>query len=801
MGFNQNGSTVIHRFPVAVPLMDRVPPVIGTSTIGAAYSPFLRNCFLERAKEGRTFVIKRPGLTQTYTYNGGAATNGQGMTYYNNYVFAMGSNVLYRLTGAGANAYSIGAGWTQYTSATWTARQNAACVVFQNKIFIIGGNTVGFASFFSDVWSSADGQTWQQIVAVAPWAKRTFFQAVVFNNKLYVMGGRDAVGVAGLKNDVWVSENGVDWNRLTAAAGWTARVQFGLVAYNNGMFLMGGTDATGVPLNDVWFSTDGIQWDLVTSAANWIARQSFGLMTYKEAMWVIGGFGAGASQNDVWKSIDGKNWTQTTGAAFASGRDSLITLEYAGLMWAISGYRSAAAVYTSDVYKSDVTGTAWTLVTAAPGFSNRGNAMGAVFKAPTAVSATNAPVMWVMGGNTVTPTSLNDVWYSNADGSLSASWVIGTAAATTEQWQFVTVNANQYLCMKNTYDFWYLYANQMTKVTDVNYPARTVRGVVNLNSTVYVMDAAGVIYGSNLQNPAVWGSLDFLTAEYEADAGVCIAKLQNYVVALKANTTQFFFDSGIFPGTSLRPIQNANLRIGCASAGSVVAMDNTLIYMAQTFQAGRSIVSLNGFSPVKISNPYVDRLLDDDNLSEVYAWSVKKNGHDFYIITLFDSDYTLAYDLVEKEWHMITSPRNIGGVTVECFRCNNYATDNASSFLQDRELGIVYTYSTTAYLDNGNTIGVGMMGDLVDFNSGQYKFCSRLQVVGDKYSTSNTLRVQWTDDNYLTLSTGVLVDMASQRPKIDRMGRFSRRGHYITHSQNMPLRLEAIELTIEPGDV
>lgn len=786
MGFNQNGNCVVHRFPVAVPLMDRVPPNVGTTP----YDPFLQNCFLERGANGRTFVLKRPGLSLSYNYNSGGATNGQGMTYYHGHLMAMGSNTLYRPALASApNAYSIGAGWTQNTNAPWQARSNAACVVFQNKIWIIGGNNLGFVDYYSDIWSSADGTTWQQVVATAPWSKRTFFQAVVFNNQLFVMGGRDSTG---LKNDVWSSPDGLEWTQLTTAADWPVRSAFRAVAFNNGIFLMGGADATGSSLGDIWFSTDGITWAEVMPAANWTPRALFGCVVFNNKIFVIGGGNPVA--NDVWSSPDGKIWTQETAGAFASGRYGMVTFEYAGTMWALGGYDGAGSYFTT-VYKSSTTGSgAWTLVSGGPGFASRMNAMGCVFQAPTSVSATNAPVMWYMGGDNGA-NNFNDVWYSNADGSLSTSWVMGTSASTTEQWQFVTVNANQYLCLKNTYDFWTLYANQMTKVTDPNYPARTVPGVVNLNSTVYVMDDAGVIYGSDLQDPTVWGSLNFLTAEYEADAGVRIAKLQNYVVALKANTTQFFYDSGQFPGTSLRPVQNANLRIGCASAGSVVAMDNTLVYMAQTFQAGRSIVSLNGFSPVKVSNPYIDRLLDADNLSTVYSYSVKIDGHDFYILTLVSTNYTLAYDLVEKEWHVMSSS------TSGRFRCNNYTTDGASSFLQDETVGKVYTYSPTTYQDNGDSIYIKLMGDLVDFQSGQYKFCSRLQVVGDKYTSTNQILVFWTDDNYLTLKGGILVDMSNDRPKIDRMGRFARRGHYLTHAENMPLRLEAVELTVEPGDV
>ena len=88
------------------------------------------------------------------------------------------------------------------------------------------------------------------------------------------------------------------------------------------------------------------------------------------------------------------------------------------------------------------------------------------------------------------------------------------------------------------------------RVTDPNYPPRTVPGVVNLDSTVYVMDAAGVIYGCDLSNPTVWGSLNFVTAEYEADTAVCLAKVQNYVVALKDWTTQFFYDTGAGQGSA-----------------------------------------------------------------------------------------------------------------------------------------------------------------------------------------------------------------------------------------------------------
>lgn len=782
MGFNQDGSTVTHRFPVGVPLMDRVPPQLGVTP----FDPFLKNCFLERSPNGNTYIIKRPGLVAVYSYASGGASNGQGMYYYNDYIFAMGSNILYRLSGAGANAYSLGTGWANPGNAAWNARRSATTIVFQNQIWIMGG--YDGTSYYSDIWSSPDGTTWVQVVAVAPWGKRTGMKAVVFNNQMYVMGGANA---GTFYNDVWSSSDGLNWQLLTNSAAWSARNAFGLVAFNNGMFITGGALAVGNS-NEVWYSTDGANWELVFTGAAFGQTSSHSMLVYDDKMWVIGGVLAG---NTVYSSPDGKVWTQTTAAAFASARYEMTAWVYAGVMWIAAGY--TGATYLDDVYKSAVGGAgAWTLVTAAPGFSTRLSAMGVVFKAPTSVSATNAPVLWLMGGQDNTGTYKNDLWYTNADGSMSTSWSLSTSGATTEQFQFTTINNNQYLCLKNTYSLWTLYADQLAKVTDKNYPARTVAGIVNLNSTIYVMDLDGVIYGSDLQDPTTWNSLNFLTAEYEADRGVCIAKLQNYVVALKANTTQFFYDSGSFPGTSLRPVQNANLRIGCASAGSVVAMDNTLVYMAQTFQAGRSIVSLNGFSPVKISNPYIDRYLDKDSLSQVFSYSIKRDGHDFYILTLVNSNITLAYDLVEKEWHVMQSGDNLVR-----FKCNNYVTDGFLTLLQDETVGLVYSYLPTVYTDQGLPITTEGIGDLVDFQSGQYKYCSRLQLVGDKDSSTNFVDVYISDNNYQSFSLVGTVNMADQRPKIDRMGRFERRAHKFRHLDARPLRLQAWELTILPGDV
>lgn len=776
MPFNQSGETVLHRIPLASSLVNRTPP--GDY---ASYDPILVNGYAERVGD-KIYVIKRPGYSTLYTYGSGTM-NAQGVFYYNGYFFAISNNSLYRTTGAGSNAYSVGNAWTNPGNAAWKGRANFASVVFQNQIIVIGGNDAA-ANYFNDVWASADGTTWTQLVAGSPWGKRAFQKAVVFNNKIWLMGGSNA---GAFFNDVWSSPDGVNWTEETSSAEWSARTSFALFAYNNGMYVCGGSEAAATQ-DDVWYSSDGVIWSEVTGAAAFGQRSSMGFSTFANKMWIVGGYNnVGTALATVYYSSDGVTWTAAT--SIPAARALLRCVDYAGKLWAIGGYNAA---HQNTVYSTS-DGVTWTTNTAGT-WSARSAHECVVFKAPTSASATNAPVIWLMGGDDGGASLLNSLYYTNADGTMASSWSMSTSGAQTEQWQTTTINNNSYVCLKNTYDMYLLYAGQVSRVADPNYPARTVPGVVNLDSTVYVMDAAGVIYGCDLQNPTVWGSLNFVTAEYEADTAVCLAKVQNYVVALKDWTTQFFYNTGAAQGSSLAPVRNANLRIGCASAGSVVQMDNTLVYMAKTYQAGRSIVMLNGFQPVKISDVFVDKVLNADSLIGVNAFSIKVGGHDFYVLSLDNTGYSLVYDMVEKLWYVWNSAGGTLGPI-------NYATDGSLTILQKRTAGSLVSVSPSTYQDDGSSISVTCRTDLLDFNSTQRKFMAEVTVVGDKYTSTNAVNVFRYDDNYITIALLGTVDMAALRPRVNRCGSFRRRAFAVTHSANMPLRLEALEVQVMPGDL
>jgi len=120
-----------------------------------------------------------------------------------------------------------------------------------------------------------------------------------------------------------------------------------------------------------------------------------------------------------------------------------------------------------------------------------------------------------------------------------------------------------------------------TQVTNVNYPSKTVRGLVYLDGTFYVMDRFGQIWGSEPNDFLTWTALNVINAQAEPDGGVCLCKYGQYVVAFGEYTTQFFFDAGNSTGSPLSPVQNGDLMIGCGAGDTVQQIGRTVYFVSR----------------------------------------------------------------------------------------------------------------------------------------------------------------------------------------------------------------------------
>ena len=304
-----------------------------------------------------------------------------------------------------------GANWTEATSdAPWDLRDSSAAVEFQGKMWILGG-IVGEADgqLVNDIWTSTNGTDWTKVTTVGTmWKARCSHKALVFDNKIWILGGvvQETNGSQPSANDVWSSPDGIHWTEVTAAAQWPARYNHAVAVFNGKMWVMGGWSA--LTSNDVWSSVDGATWTQVTpSGSIWTARHGAGAAVHDGKMWVMGGLArigqAFGYVNDVWSTTDGQTWSQVTvNSPSWAARYTHSVLVSEGAMWLFGGQGTD---YYNDVWKSS-DGANWTQVTSAAAWSARHQQSGVVYDQK----------LWIFGGNMLDGLNvvhrLGDVWYA-----------------------------------------------------------------------------------------------------------------------------------------------------------------------------------------------------------------------------------------------------------------------------------------------------------------------------------------------------------------------------------------------------
>ena len=203
--------------------------------------------------------------------------------------------------------------WEQITnSAAWTPRLAAGAIVFKDKMWILGGIENYYfgneKSLKNDVWYSSDGKEWIQATKSAGWSPRAYHQTVVFDGKIWVLGGGNYVPDHIAFNDVWCSDDGINWVKVTSSAPWAPRLWFSSVVYRDRMFVLGGWSKSHDNFGDVWYSKDGLNWTELKSKIIWKSRHEHSTFVFQDKIWVAGGLPRPLLSDEVWSLEIPPNW-------------------------------------------------------------------------------------------------------------------------------------------------------------------------------------------------------------------------------------------------------------------------------------------------------------------------------------------------------------------------------------------------------------------------------------------------------------------------------------------------------------
>lgn len=233
------------------------------------------------------------------------------------------------------------------SSADWEGRHTAGYVVFNDKMWLIGGD-VNQGHYISDIWNSSDGRKWELIQSIPPWSPRVLHHTLVFKDKIWVIAGQTLPQFAEAKekfyNDVWNSEDGINWTMVNDSADFSPRGMIGGYAvFKNKMWLLGGGtyDTPDTPerkfYNEVWSSDDGVKWDLVTESAPWEPRQYHEIAVWDNKLWVLEGYNKkSGNRNDVWFSDNGIDWLELPDTPWKE-RHAASVYVFKDALWIVTG--------------------------------------------------------------------------------------------------------------------------------------------------------------------------------------------------------------------------------------------------------------------------------------------------------------------------------------------------------------------------------------------------------------------------------------------------------------------------------
>ena len=215
--------------------------------------------------------------------------------------------------------------WTRVTErAEFNSRQSHTSVVFDDRIWVLGGlgfNGRAFYSLADDIWYSRNGVNWTRVIpSGVKWGRRYSHVSVVTNNEIWVSGGlREEIG--GIYGYI-VEAYSDAWRTTSKGSDWTENIS--VEPNNNAGFLLGKNYAAAVSIDsqifitggrvgiDNYFETNvtahynGTRWRRPPEISIYPFRDSHSSVVFRDKIFVIGGAEGNHIYNDVWSAIIGQ---------------------------------------------------------------------------------------------------------------------------------------------------------------------------------------------------------------------------------------------------------------------------------------------------------------------------------------------------------------------------------------------------------------------------------------------------------------------------------------------------------------
>lgn len=239
----------------------------------------------------------------------------------------------------------------------------------------------------------------------------------------------------------------------------------------------------------------------------------------------------------------------------------------------------------------------------------------------------------------------------------------------------------------------------LAEITDEDFPANT--STVAAVSDYFFAHSGKTIYFSNVNNPAVWDTLDFISAELTQEDIVAINAFQDFLLITGNRKTQI---AQIVGGSDpVRNLVGLLPKYGCAAAKSLAEGTEATYFLGRGIQGGLTVVKIDrSFEAVKIADESLHIELDSyTTVSDAEAFLYQKEGREYYQITFPTEGKTWLYDVELQYWAELHS--EVAGQQ-DRHLAQYYSPFKNKQIVSVFNSNILYELDYKTYTDAGNTI-------------------------------------------------------------------------------------------------
>lgn len=384
----------------------------------------------------------------------------------------------------------------------------------------------------------------------------------------------------------------------------------------------------------------------------------------------------------------------------------------------------------------------------------------------------------------------------------------------------------------------YIYTSNAagTKITDAQFPTPHLPWPVFLDGYLFLAKSGtGDIYNSDLNDPSSWTAGSFLSSELFPDDIQALVKVNNYLLVIGTQGSEFMYDAANATGSPLARYDGGALPFGTQIPNSIAVNKNTVMFIANNSDGENTIKYLEDFQAKDVPAPVIPMLnirltsaSSPTTAAAVRGYFFRQFGKLFYGLA-FQGD-TIGPHLLNSTWAFSfetgywtelrvgatgNAPFPVYFTTMSTSgKIATYVSGHVDGtpFFGQLEEGSKTPFTNIAsdQIQNGTSAAIytELRTPNIDFGTRNIKYMSRMGV-GVTESTSSTatsgsaitLSVSWSDDDYATFTTArdLIFGGAYNFPFITQLGAFRQRAFKLTYAGTSFLRYKFIEMDINKG--